>query len=118
MTNELLIVKACFRTGLHERAMIHADICKQLKNSNVVVLPFGWDVLSKPSDVDIRVESEKYGETTRWEYIDNPSYSSLDPGSKEYYLFCDECGITIPQWDRSFYFCPHCGKSHSFNKEK
>jgi len=59
MDNGLLIVKACFRTGSNDRAVIHDDICKQLENSNVVVLPFGWDVVYCPPVTEVVVSEEK-----------------------------------------------------------
>lgn len=62
MDNGLLIVKANIRTASLDREVMHNDICKQLENSNVVVLPLGWDVVYYPPGTKVIVDTEKEGE--------------------------------------------------------
>ena len=114
--DEILIIKYPYRMSQQRADILRKQILEQ-KESGVILLHDFCSVVTAPKDMDIQVELEKEDDSTPWQFIDNLSYSSLDPASKEWFLFCDGCGITIEHWDAFFKCCPYCGKKHTFDKE-
>lgn len=114
--DEILIIQYPYRMSQQRVDTLREQILKQ-KESGVILLSDICTVVTKPKDVDVQVEL-KEDEPTPWSFVNNPCYSSLDPGSKESALFCDECGITINVWDPGFFYCPYCGKKHTFKEEE
>lgn len=82
MDNGVLIVKACFRTGSLDREVMHNDICKQLENSNVVVLPLGWDVVYYPPGTEVVADKEeearpkkKESDSSSWDNVTSDPFA-------------------------------------------
>ena len=113
--DEILIIRYPYTMKQQKAAEIRERVLKQ-REDGVILLPDFCTVVTKPKDVDIQVE-HKEDEPTLWSVVENQCYSPFDPSSKEAYLFCDECGITIYNWDALYKCCPYCGKKHTFNKE-
>lgn len=111
-SDEILIIKYPYKMRQQSVDALREQILKQ-KESGVILLAVFCTVVTKPKDVEIQVELEE-DKSTPWSFVDNPCYSSLDSASKASFLFCDECGITIKNWNDFYKSCPYCGKKHTF----
>ena len=114
--DEILIIQYPYKMHSERVNLLREQILRQ-KETGVILLQDFCTVITKPKDVDVQVELEKEDKSTPWEFVDNPCYSSFDPTSKEHFLFCNECGITINVWDPGFSHCPYCGKKHTFEED-
>ena len=114
---EILVLRPLYQMKDYEAIEVRLDIKEQLKRGNVITIPFGWDVVTKPSDTKIEVEEKPEEKSTPWEFIDNNMYSPFDSQGKERLLFCTECGINIGEhYSPMYQYCPYCGKRHYFEE--
>ena len=111
-SDEILIIQYPYKMSQQRVNVLRENILKQ-KESGVILLADFCTVITKPKDIEVQVELEE-DKPTPWVFVNNPCYSSIDPSSKESSLFCDECGITIRNWDALYTCCPYCGKKHTF----
>lgn len=117
-SDEILIIKYPYRMSKQRADILRKQILEQ-KETGVILLQDFCSVVTKPKDMDIQVELKKEDEPTPWQFVENTCYSPFDPTSKEHFLFCDGCGITINYWDSfAFKHCPYCGKKHTFEEDK
>ena len=102
---EILILTPLYEVREHDRIYLRRDVIEQIKHGKVVTLPFGWKVVTKPSDVEIKVAEKPEEESTPWDFISQ---------GKERLMFCTECGISM-RCNPMYQYCPYCGKRHYFD---
>ena len=56
--DEILIIKPQIPIRKIDLMCVYEDIKKQLSLGNVVVLPFGYDILTAPKDVEIKLGND------------------------------------------------------------
>ena len=113
--NEILILRPLYKMKDYDVIGVRLDIKEQLRRGNVITIPFGWDVVTKPADTKVEVAEKPEEESTPWEFVENEMYSPFD-GSKESNLICSECRRKITRWNDDMLYCPYCGKRHYFEE--
>ena len=115
---EILVLTPSYKVKEQDLIRVRLDVKKQLRYGNVVTVPFGWKVVIKPSDIEIKVAEPEEGPTP-WDFVCNNMYSPFDSQGKERLLFCTECGINIGEhYSPMYQYCPYCGKRHYFEERE
>ena len=111
---EILILTPSYNVKERELNALRLDVKRQMENGGVVILPFGWKVVTKPSDIEVKIAAEPEEAPTPWDFVDNHNHSPFDSQGKERLIFCTKCGINIDHYDAQYQYCPYCGKRHYF----
>lgn len=111
--DEVLIIKSQFPIKPEKADKVYKKLIEQME-TGVILIPYGYEVIIAPKDTEIKVEMENKELSSPWAFVDNPNYSPFDSTSKQFNLFCDECGEHIEKWDDFYARCPYCGKKHTF----